>query len=49
LFKVYSSYYVIILSVEQQTRDLTVTAIDFKITQSGGDNRKEFHSRCCRI
>jgi len=29
-----------LLTVEQQTRNLTVTAIDSKTTQSGGDNRK---------
>ena len=30
------------IQFEQQTRDLTVTAIDFKITRSGGDNSKKF-------
>jgi uncharacterized protein YaiE (UPF0345 family) len=28
--------------MRKQTHDLTVTAIDAKITQSGGDNRKQF-------
>jgi hypothetical protein len=30
------------IQFEQQTRDLTVAAIDFKITRSGGDNSKKF-------
>jgi hypothetical protein len=33
-------------TVGKQTHDLTVTAIDAKITQSGGDNRNDCRTVC---